>query len=96
MAVERDASYADVDIVIDFSGRMTWSTTGEAGAYDLQSVATHEVGHLLGLDDVTDPAQVMCWIQESGQIGRRYLRSGDLEGLAGAYPTAATMHAATP
>jgi hypothetical protein len=91
-----DGVYSDVDIVVDFSGRMAWSTTGETGAYDLQSVATHEIGHLLGLDDVSDPAQVMCRIQEPGQIGRRYLRSGDLEGLAQAYPTVETAHAETP
>jgi hypothetical protein len=85
---------ADADILLDFSGRVAWSATGEAHAYDLQSIAAHEVGHLLGLDDVRDPGQLMYWMSAPGELGKHYLRSGDLEGLARAYPRVATARAA--
>lgn len=34
---------------IFFNTRFAWSTTGDPGAYDLESIAVHEIGHLLGL-----------------------------------------------
>jgi hypothetical protein len=34
---------------IFFNTAFEWSATGAAGAFDLQSVATHEIGHFIGL-----------------------------------------------
>jgi hypothetical protein len=79
--------YTDADIVLDFSGRVSWSTTGEMRKHDLQSVAAHEVGHLLGLRDVNDPGQLMYWLFEPGGVRRSDLHWGDREGLARAYPS---------
>ena len=33
-----------------FNPNQLWSTSGESGRYDVQSVLTHEIGHFLGLD----------------------------------------------
>src|SRR6185436_20704313 len=33
-----------------FNPSVSWSTSGESGKYDIQSVLTHEIGHFLGLD----------------------------------------------
>lgn len=38
----------DADILLN--PQFTFSTTGAAGAYDLQSVLTHEIGHAVGAD----------------------------------------------
>ncbi len=40
-------SIFDADIV--FNSGVDWSVSGAAGAFDVQAVALHEVGHLLGL-----------------------------------------------
>jgi hypothetical protein len=88
-----DRMYRDADIVIDFSGRVPWSTDGAARDYDLQSVTAHEVGHLLGLEDVSDPGQLMYWLSRPGELGKHYVHSGDLEGLMRAYPRLAEGHA---
>lgn len=39
---------SDVDIVFNGVG-FQWSLDGAAAAYDIQSIVTHEIGHLLGL-----------------------------------------------
>ncbi len=48
---ETDGSLVESDIFFNLTPAFTWSASanGEAGRYDLQSVALHEVGHLLGL-----------------------------------------------
>ena len=83
---EGTSFYRDADVIIDFSGRVPWSLDGVARAQDLQSVVTHEVGHLLGLDHVTDPSQVMYPINARGRVDRRELRWGDRAGVAEVYP----------
>jgi len=42
-------SGAIVESDIFFNTTFDWSTSGAAGAFDLQSVATHEIGHFIGL-----------------------------------------------
>lgn len=78
--------YRDTDIELDFSGRVAWSTDGSPGTQDLQGVVAHEVGHLLGLDDVSDPTQMMYWVCKRGDASKRRLSWGDLAGLYAAYP----------
>lgn len=78
--------YSDTDIALDFSGQIRWSASGAGDAHDLQSVVTHEVGHLLGMDDVDDPGQVMYHISNHGEVWKRVLCWGDRAGLYAAYP----------
>ena len=40
---------AIVESDVFFNTAFSWSTTGAADAFDLQSVAVHEIGHLIGL-----------------------------------------------
>jgi hypothetical protein len=83
---EGTSIYRDTDVVIDFSGRVPWATDGDPRAQDLQSLMTHEVGHILGLDHVTDPDQVMYPVYAPGRVDKRELRWGDLAAVADVYP----------
>ena len=51
---------------------------------NLQAIVDHEFGHLVGLDHVTDPGELMAEVN----LGRTSYGPGDLEGLArlGAIP----------
>jgi hypothetical protein len=86
VVIEGTPIYRDTDVVLDFSGRVPWSTDGDPRAQDLQSLMTHEVGHMLGLDHVTDPDQVMYPVCAPGRVDRRVLQWGDRAALAAVYP----------
>jgi hypothetical protein len=68
-----------------------WSTAsgGEAGKYDVQSVATHEFGHWLTLHDLFnsgDSEKTMYrWIA-ANEIKKRTLDSDDIAGIRYIYP----------
>ncbi|MCO5169304.1 MAG: IPT/TIG domain-containing protein [Planctomycetes bacterium] len=47
----------DADIV--FNGALPFSTTLQPGRFDVQAVATHEVGHFIGLDHAGGPLTAM-------------------------------------
>ncbi len=56
--------------------------------YDLQSVATHEIGHVVGLADLyseSDVGKVMYGMLEAGEI-RRTLSEDDKNGVSAIYP----------
>lgn len=75
----------DTDIV--FNANRRWSAGGDPGAreVDLLDVATHEIGHLLGLDHSEDTEATMYSIGPMGSTGRRSLHTDDLEALTAAY-----------
>ena len=81
----------EADIV--FSTSYTWDTnsgdTGDCGGdgadFDVRDVATHEAGHVVGLNDLTTTgmdAQTMNGYVSKGELFKRDLASGDLAGLA--------------
>lgn len=55
--------------------------------FDVESVALHEIGHALGLDHVSDNAQVMHPSLTQGSA-KRTLGSGDVNGIRALYPGA--------
>lgn len=77
----------DSDIV--FNTYYSWSTTGAAGKYDVQNVATHELGHSLSLEDLYGSADVektMYGYGATGETKKRSLAADDASGITHLYP----------
>jgi len=74
-----------------FSPSLQYSTSGEAGKFDIQSVLTHEIGHLLGLDHSGLLSSVMVPFGATGQIHQRTLTYDDIAGVSEIYPVAGTQ-----
>ena len=72
------------DIVFNSTYLFTQGAGPDDGtaAYDLQTVATHEVGHALGLPDGTDPASVMYDRYEGAHVA---LSAGDVTAIQALY-----------
>ncbi len=79
-----------IDADIMFSPKQQFSTTTPtlSGDFDVQSVATHEIGHALGLDHSGIAAAVMYPFGDVG-AGPRTLTVDDSAGIAFLYPAAA-------
>jgi hypothetical protein len=95
-----------VETDIFFNSAFTWTTsaTGVAGRFDLESIAAHEIGHLLGLSHsalgetellsggrrVLAAESVMFPIAFSpGSIADRTLKADDIAGISDIYGTTA-------
>lgn len=89
IAVTAVSHYEDgtiVDADIAFNGAYFQWAVGEPGAIDLQSVATHEIGHLLGLDHSDVPGATMAAEYVPGEIAPRSLTDDDRAGASALYP----------
>lgn len=78
---------------------LTWSTSGNAGAYDVQNIATHEAGHWIQLKDLYNPSHnsykswmgdnnedmTMYGVTATGETSKRSLEWGDWSGVRYAY-----------
>jgi hypothetical protein len=76
----------EFDIVFDTD--FLWSLSGEDGKMDLQNIATHELGHGVGLDDLhQDKAyqETMYGYSDYGEIIKRDLYIGDIKGITKLY-----------
>ncbi|MFH0868280.1 MAG: matrixin family metalloprotease [Candidatus Woesearchaeota archaeon] len=79
--VEWDQVYDQIDF--------GWSLTGAAGKMDFDNIATHELGHTLGMDDLYDLVcsdQTMYGYANYGEIIKRTLEVGDIKGINILYP----------
>jgi hypothetical protein len=79
------------DIV--FNTRWSWSTTGDPQAFDVQNVATHELGHSLSLADLEGPddlEKTMYGYTVEGETKKRSLDVDDIAGIAHLYPASPT------
>jgi hypothetical protein len=66
-----------------FDEAETWSLTGTGSTFDLETVALHEIGHLLGLDHSSVGGSVM--FASYGGV-RRALTQDDTDGIRRLYP----------
>lgn len=85
--VAETGEIADADI--DLNGHTKfWTTTDDTtkAVYDIQSVLTHEVGHLLGLGFSDNTEAVLYSELREGDLSKRTLHQDDIEGLCFVYP----------
>ncbi len=79
----------DADILFNPAFRYGTSTWNAGpGAFDLESVATHEIGHLLGLSHSGVLDASMFYVLQAGTDGRS-LTEDDQAAIGAAYPAAA-------
>lgn len=65
----------------------TFTNVGAAGAYDYESVATHETGHSIGLDHGNSSNALTMYFQiTAGTTYPRSLAKGDVLGMRARYP----------
>ncbi len=77
--VEWDQLYDDVDYC--------WATDGNPNCMDWSNIATHEVGHALGLGhpDLTCTEETMHRYASEGETMKRDLNAGDIAGINSLY-----------
>jgi len=77
--VEWDQIYDDADF--------EWSSAGEAGKMDFANIATHELGHALGLShpNETCTLETMYAFADDGETIKRDLHDGDIAGVNDMY-----------
>lgn len=81
-----NGTISDADVLFNGSG-FAFTTSGVPGAFDVQDVATHELGHLLGLDHSGVAGASMYPYVDPTVILHRSLSEDDEHGLRDAYPS---------
>ncbi|NYT17304.1 MAG: matrixin family metalloprotease [Methanomicrobiales archaeon] len=83
----RGRQIVEFDMV--FNNKWSWGDAGEEGyVMDVQNIATHEMGHAVGLADIyttTCSAVTMFGYSEEGEISKRTLEQPDIIGLQQMY-----------
>lgn len=65
-----------------------WSMSGESGKMDFENIATHELGHSVGMADLYNSncaEETMYGYATNGEIKKRDLNSGDIFGVSKLY-----------
>jgi MYXO-CTERM domain-containing protein len=83
-----DGSIYDADLEINGTVELTVTPTEKGAKFDLQSIVTHEAGHMLGLahSDKTDATMFVQYLP--GEIKLRTLDPDDAAAICAAYPSA--------
>lgn len=79
---------ADADVLFNGSG-YNFTTSGELGAFDVQDVAAHELGHVLGLDHSGVAGATMYPYVSPTVIAHRSVSRDDAGGLRASAPSGA-------
>ncbi|MCB9557548.1 MAG: matrixin family metalloprotease [Deltaproteobacteria bacterium] len=75
-----------IDADTEYNPNAPWATDGDRYSIDIQSVATHEIGHQLGLDHSVEKAATMFRSTGQGDTSQRSLHSDDIAGVCALYP----------
>lgn len=77
--VEWDQIYDQVDF--------SWSSSGEAGKMDFENIATHELGHSVGMGHPSGDCaeETMYAYADFGETKKRTLNQGDIVGISELY-----------
>ena len=76
----------DADIQVNLSGfTYSESLVCAPGVYDLQSMLTHEIGHLFGLDHTPNLDATMAPTTDPGVCTKRTLSQDDIDGYCATY-----------
>jgi hypothetical protein len=75
----------DADVLFNGAGHQ-FTTSGESGRFDIQAVAAHEVGHLLGLDHSGWAGATMFPYVDQDRVTQRSLSLDEHNGMREAYP----------
>ena len=77
--VEWDQVYDDMDF--------DWSSSGEADKMDFENIASHELGHTVGLGHPDDSCtqETMFRFAGLGETNKRTLEAGDIAGVSDLY-----------
>ncbi|MFC1952151.1 matrixin family metalloprotease [Chloroflexota bacterium] len=71
-----------------FNTDFVWATNGNPDFMDVQNIATHEIGHVLGLADLYElnySEQTMYGYSDNGELKKRDLLTGDRLGAQSLY-----------
>lgn len=79
-----DAEIFDADM--ELNNNVTWSTTGGANDYDMESVVLHEAGHFLGLDHTPGSSIAVMYPNVIYGQQKRVLEAPDTNDLCSVYP----------
>lgn len=73
-----------------YNPSVSWSVNGALSRIDVQSVATHEIGHQLGLAHSPIQAATMFYATGRGDTSQRSLHSDDIAAVCALYPGGGT------
>lgn len=76
----------NTEVDININTAYPWATDGDVNAFDVQNCFTHELGHLLGLDDEdSKTSSTMYGEAARGETKKRTLATDDINGLLEIY-----------